>query len=54
MDIFKAQELLEFSERFKTDDDFRSYLAEIVFSDGFKCKKCEYIIRIKKIFNRDE
>jgi hypothetical protein len=38
MNIFKGQELLAFCERFKTDDDCRSYLAELVFSDGFKCK----------------
>lgn len=40
MDIFKGQNLLEFSDRFKTDDDCKEYLAEIVFSDGFKCIKC--------------
>lgn len=40
MDIFKGQNLLEFSDRFKTDDDCKEYLAEIVFSDGFKCVKC--------------
>ena len=42
MDIFKGQELLAFCERFKTDDDCRSYLAELVFSDSCKSKKCEY------------
>lgn len=42
MDIFQGQNLLEFSDRFKTDDDCKSYLAEIVFADGFKCKKCDY------------
>jgi len=40
MDIFKGQNLLEFSDRFKTDDDCKEYLAEIVFSDGFECIKC--------------
>lgn len=40
MDIFKGQNLLEFTDRFKTDEDCRAYLAEIVFSDGFKCRKC--------------
>ncbi|REG78242.1 hypothetical protein C8N25_1221, partial [Algoriphagus antarcticus] len=28
MDIFQGQNLLEFSDRFKTDDDCKSYLAE--------------------------
>ena len=42
MDIFKGQNLLEFSDRFKTDDDCKSYLAEIFFSGGFKCKKCAH------------
>lgn len=40
MDIFKGQNLLEFTDRFKSDEDCRAYLAEIVFSDGFKCRKC--------------
>lgn len=40
MDIFMGQNLLEFSDRFKTDDDCREYLAEIKWKDGFECVKC--------------
>ena len=40
MDIFKAQNHLEFSERFKTDFDCREYLSELKWKDGFKCVKC--------------
>lgn len=40
MDIFKGQNLLEFSDRFKTDEDCKKYLAEIKWKDGFECVKC--------------
>lgn len=40
MDIFKGQNLLEFSDRFKTDADCKKYLAEIKWKDGFECVKC--------------
>ena len=40
MDIFKGQNLLEFSDRFKADDDCKKYLSEIVFESGFSCRKC--------------
>lgn len=42
MEIFKGQNLLEFSDRFKTDADCKKYLADIVFASGFKCRKCGY------------
>lgn len=29
MDIFKGQNLLEFSDRFKTDEDCKKYLADM-------------------------
>jgi len=29
MDVFKGQNLLEFSDRFKTDEDCKEYLAQI-------------------------
>ena len=29
MEIFKGQNLIEFTERFKTDDDCKKYLSEI-------------------------
>ena len=40
MDIFKGQNLLEFSDRFKTDDDCKLYLSGLTFSTGFNCRKC--------------
>lgn len=40
MDIFKGQNLLEFSDRFKTDEDCKKYLSEIKDKSGYKCNKC--------------
>ena len=42
MDIFKGQNLPEFSDWFKTDEDFEKYLAEIKWKAGFKCLKCRH------------
>lgn len=42
MNIFKGQNLLEFSDRFKTDEDCKEYLAEIKWNDGFECRKCSH------------
>jgi len=53
MDIFKGQNLLEFSDRFKSDEDCRVYLSEIVFSDGFTCRKCGHTkSQIRKNYSR--
>lgn len=40
MDIFKGQNLIEFTERFKTDEDCQLYLAHFKWSEGFECVKC--------------
>jgi transposase-like protein len=40
MEIFKGQNLLEFAERFKTDEDCKKYLSEIKWENGYKCRKC--------------
>lgn len=40
MDIFKGQEVIEFSRRFQTDLDCKKYLAELKWKDGFSCRKC--------------
>ncbi len=40
MDIFKGQEVLEFSRRFQTDLDCKKYLAELKWKEGFICRKC--------------
>jgi transposase-like protein len=39
MDIFKGQNLIEFSEHFKTDDNCKEYLAGIKWKNGFECVK---------------
>lgn len=52
MDIFKGQNLLEFSDRFKTDLDCKKYLAEIKWKDGFECLKCGHArSQIRKDFS---
>lgn len=53
MDIFKGQNLLEFSDRFKTDKECKKYLAEIKWQDGFECLKCGHTkSQIRKDFSR--
>ena len=40
MDIFRGQNLIEFAERFKTDEDCILYLSDIKWERGFLCRKC--------------
>ena len=40
MNIFKGQNLLEFSDRFKTDLDCKEYLSELKDKTTYKCLKC--------------
>ena len=40
MDIFRGQNLIEFAERFKTDEDCILYLSDIKWEGGFLCRKC--------------
>jgi len=42
MNIFKGQNLLEFAEAFKTDDDCKKYLSEIKWKNGYCCTKCSH------------
>ncbi len=42
MDVFKDQNLLEFSDRFKTDLDRKEYLASIKSKRGFICSRCNH------------
>ncbi len=42
MDIFKGQNLLEFSDRFQTDLDCKSYLSEIKSKTAYKCSRCNH------------
>ena len=39
-DLFKGQNLLEFAERFKSDEDCNEYLAHMKWSEGYVCLKC--------------
>lgn len=53
MDIFKGQNLLEFSERFKTDESCKEYLGQIKWKDGYNCRKCgNKTYQIRKNFSR--
>ncbi len=40
MELFRGQNLLEFAERFKTDEDCKEYLSGLKWKDSFKCVKC--------------
>lgn len=42
MDIFKGQNVIEFYDRFKTDEDCRRYLASIKSGIGYKCLRCNH------------
>ena len=42
MEIFKGQNLIEFAERFKSDQDCREYLSNIKLSEGYICRKCKH------------
>jgi len=53
MEIFKGQNLLEFSDRFKTDSNCKEYLALLKWKDGYKCVKCSHTgSQIRKNFSR--
>lgn len=43
MEIFKGQNLLEFAERFRTDEDSKKYLSEIKWGRGYVCRKCGHV-----------
>jgi hypothetical protein len=53
MDIFKGQNLLEFSDRFKTDLDCKQYLAGLKDNIGYKCTRCNHTsCQVKNDFAR--
>ena len=53
MDIFKGQNLIEFSEAFKTNQDCRLYLSKVKWEFGYSCRKCEHIgAQERKDFSR--
>jgi hypothetical protein len=39
MEIFRGQNLIQFTERLKTDEDCEIYLSEIKWETGFVCRK---------------
>jgi transposase-like protein len=43
MDLFKGQNLIEFAERFNSDESCKEYLAHVKWKDGFKCVKCGHL-----------
>ena len=40
MELFKGQNLIEFAERFKSEESCLEYLAHIKWDGGFRCVKC--------------
>lgn len=53
MDIFKGQNLLEFSDRFKTDLDCKEYLAGLKNRTNYKCLRCNHTAcQVKPDFGR--
>lgn len=40
MELYKGRNLLEFTERFKTDIDCKEYLANYKWEKGYTCVKC--------------
>lgn len=53
MDIFKGRNLLEFADRFKTDEDCKEYLAFLKQNNGYKCLKCNHnACQVRKDFAR--
>ena len=53
MNIFKGQNLIEFAERFKSDDDCKEYLAFLKWEKAYKCRKCGHDkSQIRKDFSR--
>ena len=53
MNLFTGQNLLEFAERFKTDENCKEYLANFKWEQGFICLKCKCTkSQIRKDFSR--
>ena len=53
MNIFKGQNLIEFAEHFKSDEDCKKYLSELKWNKGYSCRKCGHSkSQIRKDFSR--
>ena len=40
MELFQGQNLLEFAERFRADQDCKEYLSEMKWKEVYSCVKC--------------
>jgi hypothetical protein len=45
--MFKGISIIEFSDKFKTDQDCKDYLAQLKWSQGYKCCKCQHTGYVK-------
>jgi hypothetical protein len=53
MDIFKGQDVLEFTARFATEENCKKYLSEIKWEKGYGCVKCGHTAsQTRKDFSR--
>lgn len=53
MNIFKGQNLIEFAECFKTDEDCKEYLSILKWEEGYICRKCGHKkSQVRKDFSR--
>ncbi len=53
MKLFQGQNLLEFAERFQTDNNCKEYLSSIKWEEGFTCLKCGHTAsQIRKDYSR--
>ncbi len=53
MELFRGQNLIEFSKRIKTDEDCKEYLAKIKWEKGYECIKRGYsFYQIRKDYSR--
>ena len=53
MNFFRGQNLLEFSEHFKTDLNCKEYLSQIKWNNGCQCRKCRNeTFQTRKDFSR--
>ncbi len=48
MEIFKGENIINFIERFDSDNACKEYLSELKWADGYQCSKCGHKIFTKK------
>lgn len=53
MEIFKGQNLLDFVNRFDSDEKWKEYLAFLKWNNGYNCIKCNHLgCQIRSNFSR--